>query len=86
MSENRVNRIMNDPYGRVVVKEKDGFKAYIHEFPGCEAFGGTNIEALANLEEEARKWVIEALNEGKLIVGPLRPEQFKFLMERVLGV
>jgi predicted RNase H-like HicB family nuclease len=63
---------MKKPYGRLVVPAADGtYSAEIFEFPGCIAVGGTEAEALANLEEVALDWIAAALSQGQTIPEPM---------------
>jgi len=59
------------PYSRCFVPQKDGFAAYIREFPGCLAEGRTLAEAYKNLEKVADSWVEVALSQGQTIPLPL---------------
>lgn len=58
------------PYTRSVMPDDDVFLAYIPEFRGCLANGGTQAEALATLEDVAESWLTAALDRGQPIPPP----------------
>ncbi len=65
------------PYARILIPESDGtYTAEILEFPGCLAQGDTAQEALANLEQAARGWIVAALEQGQEIPPPTTNQGF----------
>lgn len=70
-TEALLERYLKAPYARVVIPESDGrYSAEILEFPGCYAAGNTAAEALANLEDSARSWILSMLEDGFEIPEP----------------
>lgn len=71
MSE-QVADILKRPYARVLTPDEDGrYTAELLEFPSCVSFGDNAHDALANLEEVAREWVIAAISQGQSIPEPM---------------
>jgi len=72
-----VKTILDHPYPRVLVPdEAGGFTATIAEFPGCNAEGDTEAEALSNLKEAAELWVRAALEDKVSIPPPPTDERY----------
>lgn len=59
------------PYGILLRKDEDGdWVARIAELPGCTAHGGSQAEALENLDEVMDVWLEDALTGGAVIPEP----------------
>ena len=59
------------PYGITLRKDEDSdWVARIVELPGCTAHGGTQAEALKNLDEVMEVWLEDALATGSEIPEP----------------
>src|SRR5271157_553021 len=67
----QMSKFSEMPYSRCFVPQKDGFAAYIREFPGCLSQGRTLAGAYKNLEKVADSWVEAALSQGQTIPLPL---------------
>src|SRR5208337_4227079 len=67
----QMSKFSEMPYSRCFVPQKDGFAAYIREFPGCLSQGRTLAGAYKNLEKVADSWVEAALSQGQTIPPPL---------------
>src|SRR5271157_4463820 len=67
----QMSKFSEMPYSRCFVPQKDGFAAYIREFPGCLSQGRTLAGAYKNLEKVADSWVEAALRQGHTIPIPL---------------
>ena|ERR1039458_6279981 len=64
------------PYGILLRKDEDGdWVARLEELPGCTAHGGTEAEALENLEEVKSAWLEDALAAGAAIPEPVATEK-----------
>jgi antitoxin HicB len=60
--------------------EDDGEKywiAEIVELPGCKSHGSTVGEAVKNVEEAKRDWIVDGLKRGEEIPLPIERERFK---------
>jgi len=67
-----VESLIRRPYARIILPEEDGtFRGEIMEFSGCIATGETAAEALENLEEAARSWLMAALDREQSIPLPV---------------
>jgi len=66
------------PYSRVLIPDSETgtFTARILEFPGCIAQGDSLDEALTNLENAARSWLVAALDRGFSVPPPLEEQSF----------
>src|ERR1019366_10565984 len=63
-------------YGILLRKDEDGdWVARVEELPGCTAHGGTEAEALENLEEVKSAWLEDALAAGAAIPEPVATEK-----------
>lgn len=63
--------ILKKPYTRGLVPQEDGtFFAYIIEFPGCSATGGSVQEAYDELERIAVGWIDACLDLGHALPEP----------------
>jgi len=67
-----VQDILNKPYARILIRNKDGrYTAQILEFPGCVAEGDTPDEAIADLDKAASSWIEVAIEQNESIPEPL---------------
>lgn len=67
-----VDNYLRQPYARIILPESDGtFRGEIMEFPGCIAVGESASEALENLEEAAKGWLLATLESGQNIPQPI---------------
>jgi antitoxin HicB len=60
--------------------EDDGEKYWIAEvveLPGCKSHGSTVSEAVKNVEEAKRDWIMDGLKRGEEIPLPIERERFK---------
>jgi antitoxin HicB len=60
--------------------EDDGEKYWIAEvveLPGCKSHGSTVSEAVKNVEEAKRAWIMDSLERGEEIPLPIERERFK---------
>jgi antitoxin HicB len=60
--------------------EDDGEKYWIAEvveLPGCKSHGSTVDEAVKNVEEAKRDWIVDGLKRGEEIPLPIERERFK---------
>jgi len=55
--------------------EDDGFIAVASDLPGCSAFGETQAEALAELQDAIRAWIEAATAAGNSIPRPSTPAE-----------
>jgi len=59
------------PYGITLRKDEEGdWVARVEELPGCTAHGGTQTEALKNLEEVKTAWIEDAIEAGDAVPEP----------------
>jgi antitoxin HicB len=71
-SDEKIEALLRQPYARIILPESDGtFRGEIMEFPGCIATGDSAPEALANLEEAAKGWLLAAVSRGQNIPQPI---------------
>src|SRR5271154_1029776 len=63
---------LQQPYARIILPESDGtYRSEILEFPGCISTGGSAAEALSQLEEVTKSWLLAALDAGQDIPQPI---------------
>lgn len=53
--------------------EDDGFIALAPDLPGCSAFGETQGQALAELQDAIAAWITAAEKAGRAIPQPSKP-------------
>jgi antitoxin HicB len=67
-----VEDYLKRPYARIIIPDSDGtFRGEVMEFPGCIATGETPAEALENLEEAARSWLLSTMALGQVVPQPI---------------
>lgn len=67
-----IDEILKKPYTRILIPNEGGsYSAEILEFVGCYAQGDTPNEAINDLEEAARSWIVACLELGQEIPEPL---------------
>ena len=65
-------RLLLQPYARIILPESDGsFRGEIMEFPGCVATGNSAEETITRLEETAKSWLLEVLEQGQPVPQPI---------------
>ena len=58
-------------------QEDEGYIATVPELPGCSAFGGTEVEAIAEVKVAASLWLSAARKAGRKVPGPILEKKFK---------
>ena len=63
---------MKLPYRLEIIPdtEEGGFVAYYPELPGCITCGETIADAVANIDDAKREWLIAAIEENIAIAEP----------------
>jgi antitoxin HicB len=62
---------LQQPYARIIIPESDGsYRGEMVEFPGCLASGDTAAEALSNLEDAAKDWLMAVLAKNQSVPQP----------------
>jgi RNA polymerase sigma-B factor len=65
------DRYLDQPYRIELVQEPEGgWTARVEELAGCVARGATRVEAVVRIEEAMRKWVADALAQGRVVPKP----------------
>jgi predicted HicB family RNase H-like nuclease len=69
---------LKEPYTRIVVPDEESgtFTVQILEFPGCIAEGSTVQKAYKHLEQVAKSWIEEAIEQGQDIPMPFSVNDF----------
>ena len=69
------------PYTRELVPEDDGtWYARVVELPGCMTVGGTQADALANLDDAMATWVEGRLEDGEPVPEPAADYSGRFVV------
>lgn len=77
VNEADVSRILEKPYTRMVIPEKDGtYRAEMLEFTGCLSTGETAAEAIQNLDDAAMGWLHASLERRQFIPEPIENTEF----------
>jgi predicted RNase H-like HicB family nuclease len=58
--------------------EDEGFVAIAPDLPGCSAFGNTEIDAIAELDNAIPAWIDAAINAGNKVPTPSNPAQHNY--------
>lgn len=76
--EREVERYMALPYRIVLTPDPEdgGFAVSIPDLPGCLSQGDTAEEAIAMIRDAERLWLEAAVEDGRDIPMPHRPEQY----------
>lgn len=62
---------LEKPYNRVILpNEKGGYRGKILELPGCIAQGATVEQCYKNLDNAARKWILDAVAKDQPVPEP----------------
>ena len=68
----KLDDYMKLDYPIKITVEDFGYAVHIVDLPGCVSTGATKEEALALVNDKKRRWLIQALLDGKRIKQPSR--------------
>ena len=78
--DSKVEDYMQLPYSVLLHESVDnGSKYWLAEVPelgGCKAHGATVVEAISNVNEAKRDWIVDSLETGDVIPLPVNREAF----------
>jgi predicted RNase H-like HicB family nuclease len=72
--DERIAKILRQPYHWIIQPGADGYSAWVLEFPGCFSSGETAEEAVVELQDAITGWVSIELESGHGIPEPIDPE------------